>query len=265
MKAWKKGLTLLLAGVMATCLLAGCAQKADNTIVMGLDDSFPPMGFRDESGDLVGFDIDLAKAVAEKIGVELQLQPINWSAKESELSTGKVDILWNGLTITDKRKEQMTFTEPYLKNRQVVVVRADSDIQTLADMKGKTVVLQENSTAVGALEDDKNKEVRDGLAAAPTLLADNIKCFMEVELKRADAIIIDEVFADYFINQDTQKGKFRKLDAYLADELYGIATKKGNTELRDKIQTALAELDAEGKITEICKKWFNADVYYRGE
>lgn len=265
MKNFKRALTLLLAGIMAASVLAGCNQKADNQIIMGLDDSFPPMGFSDDNGELVGFDIDLAKAVAEKAGFELKLQPINWSSKETELDTGKVDILWNGLTITDKRKEAMTFTEPYLKNRQVVIVLADSNINTLADMKDKTIVLQEGSTAVTALDSEENKVFKDGLKGEPTLFADNLKCFMEVELKRADAVVIDEIVADYFMNQETQKGKFRKLDEYLADELYGIAVKKGNTELRDKIQNALNELDKEGKIAEICKTWFGEDVYYRGE
>ncbi len=264
MKAFKKAVALLLTGILATSILAGCG-KSENELVMGLDNSFPPMGFNDENGDLVGFDVDLAKAVAEKLGMELKLQPIDWKAKELELSGGKVDVLWNGLTITETRKEAMTFTEPYLKNRQVVVVRNDSDIQTLADMKDKTVVVQEGSTAVDAINEEGNKAFKDSLKGEPTVLADNLTCFTEVELKRADAVVLDEVVADYFMNQAEQKGKYRKLDETLADELYGIAVKKGNTELRDKIQNALNELDQEGKITEICKKWFGEDVYYRGE
>lgn len=265
MKTWKKALTLLLTGIIALSTLAGCGAKSENLLVMGLDDSFPPMGFSDKNGDLVGFDVDLAKAVAKKLGMELKLQPINWSSKETELSSGKVDLLWNGLTITDERKEKMTFTEPYLKNRQVVIVPTNSPIQTLADMKGKTIVLQEGSTAVSALDSEKNKAFKDGLKGEPSLFADNLKCFLEVELGRADALVIDEVVADYFMVQDAQKGKFRKLNEYLADELYGIAVKKGNTELRDQIQNALKELDQEGKIGEICTTWFGSDVYYRGE
>lgn len=256
--------SLFLIGALSVSLLAGCGKKGE-TLVMGLDVSFPPMGFTDSNGDLVGFDIDLAKAVADKLGVELKLQPIDWNSKEVELSGGKVDVLWNGLTITPKREEEMLFTKPYLQNRQVVVVLNDSSIQTLADMAGKTVVLQKGSTAVDAIEEEKNKEFRDSLGGEPTVFADNLTCFTQVELGRADAVVIDEVVADYFMTQDAQKGKFRKLDETLADELYGIAVRKDNTELRDQIQKALDELHEEGKTAEICEKWFGEDVYYTGE
>lgn len=265
MKKAKKLLSLLLTGIMSVSLLAGCGENDENTLVMGLDVSFPPMGFNDSNGELVGFDVDLAKAVAEKMGVELKLQAIDWNSKETELAGGTVDILWNGLTITPEREEKMLFTRPYLKNRQVVVVRNDSSIQTLADMKGKTIVLQRGSTAVDAIEEEKNKEFRDSLGGEPTVFADNITCFTQVELERADAVVIDKVVADYFMAQDTQKGKFRKLDETLADELYGVAVRKDDTELRDRIQKAMDELYEEGKTAEICEKWFGEDVYYTGE
>ena len=265
MKKVRTLLALLMAGAMSASLLSGCGDNGEETLVLGLDVNFPPMGFNDSNGELVGFDVDLAKAVAEKMGVELKLQSIDWNSKETELASGKVDILWNGLTITPEREEKMLFTEPYLQNRQVVVVRNDSSVQTLADMKGKTIVLQKGSTAVDAIEEEKNKEFRDSLGGEPTVFADNITCFTQVELERADAVVIDEVVADYFMAQDTQKGKFRKLDETLADELYGVAVRKDDTELRDRIQTALDELYEEGKTAEICEKWFGEDVYYTGE
>ena len=267
MKKIKQLAALLLAGVMTLAVFAGCGEKQTEsgkkeTLTMGLDTSFPPMGFRDTDGEIAGFDVDLAKAVAEKMGVELKLQAINWKAKETELASGKVDILWNGLTMNAERIDKMTFTRPYLQNRQVVVVRADSGIQTLADMKDKTIVLQDGSTAVDALQEDKNKAFRDSIKGEPTVLKENITCFSQVELKRADAVVIDEVFADYFMSQDNQKGKFRKLNETLADEVYGIAVKKDNNELRDRIQKALDELHESGKTKELCEKWFGKDVFY---
>ncbi len=268
----KKIMAILLAGVLMSAALAGCGQKdTDSTgstgdtkteYVMGLDINFPPMGFADEQNNPIGFDVDLAKAVADKMGVTIKLQPIDWNSKEVELKGGKVDILWNGLTITEKRKENMLFTKPYLQNKQVVVVLKDSSINTLADMKDKKVVLQKGSTAVDALKEDKNKTFADSLKET-TQLADNMACFQEVELKRADAVVIDEVVAKYYISK--HEGKFRILEETLADEFYGIAVKLGNTELRDKIQKALDELYQEGKIKEISETWFGEDIYYTGE
>ena len=121
----KKIAAMILAGVMMVSLLAGCGTDGDsekNTLTLGLDANFPPMGFSDENGDIVGFDIDLAKEVAKKMNVELKLQSINWETKEIELSSGKIDLIWNGLTMTPSREEEMTFTKPYLKNKQVVAV-----------------------------------------------------------------------------------------------------------------------------------------------
>ena len=272
----KKILAILLAGILMGTVLAGCGESGTGSdtgstgstgetkkeYVMGLDINFPPMGFADEQGNPIGFDIDLAKAVADKMGVTFKLQPIDWNSKEVELKGGKVDILWNGLTITEEREKEMLFTKPYLQNKQVVVVLQDSSIKTLADMKGKKVVLQKGSTAVDALKEEKNKTFADSLKET-TQLADNMACFQEVELKRADAVVIDEVVAKYYLSK--HEGKFRILDETLADEFYGIAVQLGNTELRDNIQNALDALYAEGKITEICKTWVGEDIYYPGE
>lgn len=264
----KKIVAMILAGVMMLSLLAGCGTDGDNnnsgdtaktTLTLGLDANFPPMGFTDENGDIVGFDIDLAKEVAKKMDVELKLQSINWDTKEIELNSGTIDMIWNGLTMTPEREEAMTFTKPYLKNKQVVAVLKDSSIQTFADMKDKTVVLQKGSTAVDALKADKNKSLADSLKST-TELEQNVMCFTEVELKRADAVIVDEVVAKYYLTKHPDK--FRLLDETLADEFYGIAVKKDNTELRDKIQAALDELEKEGKTAEISKKWFSDDIYY---
>ncbi len=256
----KRIAAMLLAGVMMVSLLAGCgADKDDSALTIGIDANFPPMGFVDEDGNTVGFDIDLARAVGEKMGKEVKFQSINWESKELELDGGTVDVIWNGLTMTPAREKAMTFTAPYLKNKQVVAVLKDSSIQTFADMKDKAVVLQKGSTAVDALKDEKNKALADVIKST-TELEQNMLCFTEVENKRADAVIVDEVVAKYYLTKHPDK--FRLLEETLADEFYGIAVKKGNTELRDKIQNALDELEAEGKTAEISTKWFSEDIYY---
>ena len=130
------------------------ALKERGTFVLGLDDSFPPLGYRDENNEIIGYDIDLAKEVAKRLGVNFKAQPIDWDAKEMELETGKIDCIWNGFTITEERKNALSFTKAYLNNDQVLVVRADSGIKTLADMKGKTVGIQSGSSAQKAVEDN---------------------------------------------------------------------------------------------------------------
>src|SRR6056297_3012280 len=122
--------------------------------VLGLDDSFPPMGFRDDNGEIVGFDIDLAKEVAERMGVELVVKPVDWDGIALSLKNGDIDVIWNGLTITDERKETMGFTKPYLNNRQIIIVRVDSDIATKADIEGKVVGVQLGSSSDIALNNE---------------------------------------------------------------------------------------------------------------
>lgn len=147
------GLLVLLLSL--AILLSGCSSSDtgeseatssndDQTFVVGLDDSFPPMGFRDENNDIVGFDVDLAKEVAQRLGMEVVLQPINWDTKELELDSGNIDVIWNGLTITEERKEVMDFTQPYLENDQVIVVKSDSEIATKADLAGRNIGVQKD-------------------------------------------------------------------------------------------------------------------------
>lgn len=230
-------------------------ELSQDTIVVGLDDEFPPMGFRDENNEIVGFDIDLAKAVGEKLGVEVQFQPIDWNAKEIELESGKVDVLWNGLTITDERQESMDFTEPYLMNKQIIVVKNDSDIQSKADLDSKVVGIQDGSSAVDAVNADE-------LASAIELSTydTNILALADLDIGRVDAVVADEVVLRYYLANN--ENDFRVIeDGDFGDEVYGIAVKKGNTELKDALQAALDAMDADGTAAEISTKWFNEDIY----
>lgn len=169
------------------------AKSDKDTIILGCDVNFAPMGFMD-GDDVVGFDIDLAKLIIEeKMGKKLKIQPITWANKEAELNGNKVDVLWNGLTITDERLEAMCFTDAYMQNKQVVVVPKDSDIKSVEDLKGKKIAMQKQSTAVGAFEES-------GIEAETTELADNIQCLTELKQGRQDAVIMDSVVADYYLS-----------------------------------------------------------------
>lgn len=173
--------------------------KDKGVLVLGLDDSFPPMGYRDDDQNIVGFDIDVAAAVCERMGVELQPQPIKWSSKEMELETGNVDCLWNGFTYSEERAETMALSEPYMTNRQVVVTLDTKGVNSLADLEGKELVLQGGSTAVDAL--DEHPEVKDTLLnGRATEVDDNVTALLDLKTSSAAAVLMDEVVARYYIN-----------------------------------------------------------------
>lgn len=287
----KRLFALGIAAVMASGLLAGCSSnnapadggapaeeetagddgaqaegesgQADgigyDKLVMGLDDTFAPMGFRDENGELTGVDVELATAVSEKLGIEIEFQPIDWSTKEIELNNNNIDIIWNGYTITDERKEQVLFTDAYLDNRQIVVTMADSDINTLADLAGKTVAAQSESSAVNAIE--SMPEIRDTFAELVTLET-NDQCLRDLESGRSQAVVADEVLIRYYISQKNQDD-YRILDEDFGDEEYGIGVRKGDEALANAINEAFAELKADGTLKEIGEKWFGADIIQR--
>lgn len=164
--------------------------------VLGLDDSFPPMGYRDSNNEVVGFDIDVAKAVCEKLGWTLKIQPIDWDTNEMELNAGNVDCLWNGMTLTDARKESMSCSDAYMKNKQVVVVMADSTYQTKEDLAGKSLALQTGSSAEEALA--SAAEFKASLGTVNTF-KDNMTCFMDLEQGSSEAVLVDSIVADWYI------------------------------------------------------------------
>lgn len=227
------------------------------TLVLGLDDSFPPMGFRDENNNIVGFDIDVATEVANRMGVELKLQPIEWSTKEMELNTGSVDCLWNGLSIDDERKQAMDLSEPYMTNRMVLVVLNDSEYTDQASLAGKTIGVQNGSTAEKILEEsDFSKTIGNTIG-----FKDNVTAFMELETKGIDAIFMDEVVANYAIT--SQNKDFKVLEDGLTEEEYAVGFKKGNTALKNEVQKYIEEMKADGTMTQISEKWFGKDVVSR--
>ena len=177
--------------------------KDKGKLVLGLDVALPPMGFRDEDGNITGFDIDLAKAVCKKLGVELEITPIIWDNKEKELNDRKIDVVWNGMTITDERKEAMNMTPAYMGNRQVLVVMEGSDIKSKSDLEGKKLTLQKGSTASEAL--DAHPEIKEKLAGgAPTQLDDNVTALLELSQGKCDVVLMDEVVARYYASHKNE-------------------------------------------------------------
>ncbi len=251
----KKILALVLAIACILCLGTACTQKS-NKLVIGIDDSFPPLGFRDENNNIVGFDIDLAKAVGEKLGMEVEFKVIDWDTKEELVNNGQIDVIWNGYTITETRKEKVEFTKPYIANAQIVVVNAASSYETLADLAGKVVAAQTGSSAVNAIK--ANTEFHNSIEKTFKGYTENVSALEDLKLNRIDALVVDLVVAEYYISLD-KNNSFKILGETLNPEEYGIGVAKGNTELCSKIQKALDELIADGKAAEISNKWFGAD------
>ena len=214
------------------------------------------MGFRDDNNEIVGFDIDLAKAAAEKLGCEVEFQPIDWDTKELELESGSIDCIWNGLTITDERQESMEFTKPYLKNKQIIIVKNGSDIQSKDDLNGKKIGVQSGSSAFDAVEADEIYASLGEIDSYDT----NILAFTDLDIERLDAVVADEIVARYYLaNNDND---FRVIEnGDFGDEVYGVAAKKGNTEFVEKLQAALDAMSQDGTAAEISVKWFGEDIY----
>lgn len=174
--------------------------KAKGKFVVGLDDSYPPMGYRDDQNNIVGFDIDLATEVAARMGVEVEFQPIDWDSKELELNSGKIDCIWNGMTITDERIENMFFAKPYIANQQIIIVPASSGITTKAQLEGKIVGLQKGSSSLEALTNDPVGEKVKEIVEYP----DNVSAYMDLQAGRIDVFVVDSVVGRYVISQNSK-------------------------------------------------------------
>ena len=285
-KLWKTAAVIMAASAM---LLTACGGTGDNTssenteaqegnssndasgelesgedlslqkvkdagkFVLGLDATFKPMGYTDENNEIVGFDIDLAEAVCEKLGVELVKEPINWDTKEQDLSVGKIDCIWNGLSVSPSREEAFNLSEPYMKNAMVFVVPESSDINSVDDLAGKKVIVQNGSTAqdtLAASELAANMEISS--------IATNVEALQQMDINLVDAVFMDEVVAQYEI-QNSGKA-YRILDEGLSEEEYAIAFRKEDQALRDEVQKILSELKADGTVGEISTKWFGSDI-----
>lgn len=264
----KKLSSLLVLSLTAGALLTGCgknesapspqaaapAPAAPTKIVIGLDDNFPPMGFRNEKNELVGFDIDLAKEAAKRLGAEVEFKPIDWSAKEAELNGKRVDVLWNGLTITEERKKNIGFTTAYMENHQIIVVPANSAVKTKADLAGKVIGIQDGSSAIDAVQKDpvatSFKELKK--------FGDNVTALMDLTTGRLDAVVLDEVVGRYYTAK--KPGEYVVLDDHFGTEEYGVGTRKDDTELLARLQKAMDDMKADGSAGRISTEWFGKDI-----
>ena len=259
----KRLLAMLLVAMMVM-MMAVPAMAQDDSLkkiqekgkfILGLDDSFPPMGFRDEKGQIVGFDIDLAREVCSRLGVTLKLQPINWDAKEQELNTGNIDCIWNGLTITPERQKTILFSKPYMNNRQVLVVRANSGYTSLSQLAGKKLGIQAGSSAHDAL--NSAPEFKAKLAAVVEF-DDNMTALMDLEQGGVDVVLMDEIVARFYIQQRSKN--YKVLDEALAGEEYGVGFRKEDQALMEKIEETLIAMAEDGTMAAISERWFGEDI-----
>ena len=253
----KRILAIMMSALMTAGICSSVTVYADadsKTLTVGFDAEYPPFGYMDESGEYVGFDLDVAQKVCDNLGWELVKKPINWDSKDMELNSGNIDCIWNGFTMNG-REDDYEWSKPYMKNNQVFVVRGDSDINSEADLAGKNVEVQTDSSAEAALND--NSELTSTFGSL-TPVADYNTAFMDLESGAVDAIAMDDVVASYQIT--SRKADFKVLDDVIAAEEYGIGFKKGNTGLRDKVQATLEEMAADGTAAKISEKWFGKDI-----
>lgn len=233
--------------------------EKNKKIVIGLDDTFVPMGFRDESDNIVGFDIDLAKEVFKEYGIEPEFQSIDWSMKENELNNGTIDLIWNGYNITDERKEKVAFSEPYISSKQQLVVMKESGINSYTGMKDKVLGAQNASTGQDMIE--KNPEVfLDIINDNEPVLFDTFnEAFIDLKAKRIDGLIVDNVYANYYIAQQKNSEDYAVLDTPFDSAAFAVGIRKSDKELKTKIDEAFKKLKDNGKMKEISEKWFGND------
>ena len=261
--------------VVAALALAACGQsKADGTdagsaaassdasasatgkLVVGFDKAYPPYGFEGDDGEYTGFDLDLAQAVADKLGWEVQLEAIDWDAKDTLLNSGAITCIWNGFTM-EGREDDYTFSDPYMLNAQVVVVRADSGIESFEDLAGKTVITQVDSAAEEVLNGDM-ADLTTTFASLETI-GDYNTAFMQLESGAVDAVACDLSIAQY---QMAGKDTYKQLDEQLSTEHYAVGFKKGDTALAEKVTETLKEMDEDGFVKELCDKYADDGVSY---
>ena len=253
----KKLLAVLLVSLVFTSVSFADSSwkntKKAGVMVIGLDDAFPPMGFRVENGTLKGFDIDIAEETGKRLGIKIKWQPTAWDGVIHSLNAKKFDCIWNGMTITDERAKQVSFSKPYIMDGQVVVVRFDEKrFKNLKDLGGMIIGVQKGSSAVSAVKKlpSKPAELKE--------YNDNPKALLDLESKRIDAVIIDNVVGRYTVAK--RLGSFKTLPVFISKEPFGIAFRKTDLSLKEKIQSAIDSMVKDGTMTRYSKKWFGEDI-----
>lgn len=270
MRKFKFVITLIVMVLVITGCASGGKEKprkdnwndfqTDKKVVIGFDNTFVPMGFQDKSGKDVGFDIDLANAVFEKYGIKVQWQAINWDLKETELKNGNIDLIWNGYSKTDERESIVQFTKQYMVNEQVIVVKKSKNIKAISDLKDKVLGAQNGSSGYDTF--NSNPEVLKNIVKNndATQYESFNEALIDLENDRIDALLIDKVYANYYLKQQNKLDDFNILNAGFESEAFAVGARKADITLVNKINEAFYELYREGKFQEISNKWFGEDV-----
>ncbi|GAA5363930.1 amino acid ABC transporter substrate-binding protein [Streptococcus uberis] len=267
-----KKILLTTLALASTLFLVACGKssaaktdqwdtyKKEKSITLGFDNTFVPMGFKDESGKNTGFDVELAKAVFQEYGIKVKFQPINWDLKETELKNGKIDMIWNGYSVTKERQAKVAFSTPYMKNEQVLVTKKSSNITSFAAMKGKVLGAQSGSSGY------------DAFTSNPKVLKDIVKdkdatqyetftqAFIDLKNDRIDGLLIDKVYANYYLKQEGELTNYNIVKSEFDGEDFAVGVRKEDKTLLKNINSAFTKLYKNGKFQEISQKWFGADV-----
>lgn len=274
MKKLKVMAAAVCALALAACMLVGCSSNnASNdkkdaaatssdktTLIVGFDQSYPPYGFVGNDGNFTGFDLDLAAEVASRNGWDIQLEPIDWDAKDTLLNSGAITCIWNGFTM-EGRENDYTFSDPYMLNAQVVVVKKGSGIESLADLAGKNVITQTDSAAYDVLAgDEATKADLKATFASLETIGDYNTAFMQLESGAVDAVACDLSIAQY--QMSAKPDAYVQLPEDLSSEHYAVGVKKGDTELADAITKTLKEMNEDGTIEKLCEKYAEYGLSY---
>lgn len=257
----KKLFAIILSIVSMSCCIAGCSDKDQslqkvldaNELVLGLDASFPPMGYLNDQGNIAGFDIDVAEAVCKRLNIKLKAQPINWDEKEKDLNEGRIDCIWNGMSVTPARQESMNLSEPYMKNELILLVTADNPAKSTKDIAGMTVGVQSGSSAQEALQAANFYQ-----NIIEKTYEDNMTLIQKLESGEVKVALLDSVAAYFYIYY--RETKFFVLSETLGEEEYAIGFRKSDQKLRDKVQEILSDMKADGSLGKISKNWFGSDI-----
>jgi amino acid ABC superfamily ATP binding cassette transporter, binding protein len=261
-------LALFFSFFLTACTQKVSDPKQDNwskyqkqgSITIGFDNTFVPMGFEEKNGKYAGFDIDLAQAVSEKLGIQVNFQPIDWDMKETELQNGTIDAIWNGYSATDERREKVAFTIPYMENQQVLVSKKSQNIQSIKDMNNKVLGAQAGSSGYLDFE------------AQPDLLKNQVKdqkanqyqsfneALIDLKNDRIDALLIDRVYANYYLQSEEILNDYNVFSAGFESESFAVGVRPADKTLLATLNQAFVALYKEGKFQEISQKWFGEDV-----
>ncbi|MDU6572771.1 MAG: amino acid ABC transporter substrate-binding protein [Gemella haemolysans] len=270
MKKFKLLITLLISVLIISGCASGGSEKPikDNwedfqknkKVVIGFDNTFVPMGFQDKSGNNVGFDIDLANSVFEKYGIKVEWQAINWDLKETELKNGNIDLIWNGYSKTEERESIIQFTKQYMVNEQVIVTKKSKNIKSISDLKDKILGAQNGSSGYDTF--NEKPEILKNIVKNndATQYESFNEALIDLENDRIDALLIDRVYANYYLKQQNKLDNYNIINAGFESEAFAVGARKADTTLVNIVNEAFYKLYEEGKFQEISKKWFGEDV-----